>query len=198
MSERKPNFRKDDEIYGKFGEDDFVEFCSGYGLNVKNVSKELPYQLSDIDFLVSKGKIEAFDDKKLIFSRNTEERNIYKFEVKTDTRSFETRNVVYEVISHDFAGCMASSKADFIYYVFVDDVNGDGSEIIKKEVWKINLAKWRSYLREFFFSGKISVKEMKDTYGMRGNNYDDNDDRVANVLCKIETLEEHGIAKRLW
>lgn len=197
---RQPDFEKDDEIYGKFGESDFIDFCRNYNLNILDVSKILAFQIADIDFLVSKNKIDFNDKRKmndLIFSNNVSKRDIYKFEVKTDTRSYETRNIVYEVISHDFAGCGAKTMCDYFYYVFVTDENGDGSNIVKREVWKIGVKKLRELLRKVFFSGKYSRRELCEKFGLRGNNYDTNGDKVANILCNIEKLNEFGIAKRL-
>ena len=194
--DRIPNFKEDDEKYGKFGEKDFEEYCKENNLNVLDVSKDIKFQLADIDFLASKKPIGVINNiHNLLFSRNVEGRDILKFEVKTDTRSFETRNVVYEVISHDSAGCMAESKADYVYYLFVDDSTG---EIVKKEVWSIYLPAWRRYLREHFFDGKVSVADSERLYGIRRNNYNTHGDAVANLLCKIEKLQEHGIAKKLF
>ena len=36
---RKPNFKYDDEVYGKFGEDDFKNFCHEMNYTFLDVSK---------------------------------------------------------------------------------------------------------------------------------------------------------------
>lgn len=203
---REPDFKYDDEIYGKFGENDFKNFCvETLNFTFLDVSKDERFQIADIDFLISPSLdlpcygLDIINVKELIFNRKPLDRTpqIYKFEVKTDTRSFETRNIVVEMISHDFAGCIASSKADFLYYVFVDD---SGDEIIKKEVWTINLCKLREYLRVNFFGHEKdeNFKDLEQKYGIRTNNYDAHGDKVANFLINIEKLQENGIAKKVF
>lgn len=202
---RRPNFKYDDEVYGKFGEDDFKEFCLGINYTFLDVSKDERFQIADIDFLMSPSLdlpcygLNNFNVKELIFDRfpGKREPKVYKFEVKTDTRSFDTRNIVVEMISHDFAGCLANSKADYLYYVFVDD---SGDEIVKKEAWSINLSMLRRYLRVFFFGHKNTenFKDMATNYGIVTNNYNTYDDRVANFLVNIEKLQTYGIAKRVF
>lgn len=198
---RQPNFKYDDEVYGAFGEKDFVEFANSIGYRCFDVSNNEYFQIADIDFLISKRiKIgsSTINDKSyydIIFDRNKEKRDIYKFEVKTDTRSFETRNVVYEVISHDFGGCMSASKADYVYYVFVDDT---GDNIVKKEAWSIDLTKWRKYIREKFFDTSVLIKDSERIWGIRRNNYNTYGDAIGNLLCNIDILGQQGIAKRIY
>ena len=217
MNTRKYGFGRDNELYGKFGEADFKQYCKENGWYWIDVSNDLPYQLADIDFLMSKSQFSYEDDVKpyerdILFSRELKEynddgtikkeRKIYKFEVKADTRSFKTRNVLYEVISHDSAGCLGESKADFIYYVFVEEP--EPGVLIKKEVWYINLPKWRKFLREKFFDSWVSRSDSADKYGIWTNNYtrvDENGkvlDAAGNILCDIEILEKNGIAKRVF
>jgi len=204
--DRKPNFKYDDEVYGNFGENDFKNYCiENLNFTYLDVSKDERFQIADIDFLVSPSLdlpcygLDIINVKELIFDRNPENRVplTYKFEVKTDTRSFETRNIVVEMISHDFSGCMANSKADFVYYVFVDD---SGDEIVKKEAWYINLYKLREYLRIHFFGhGKYeNFNDISKKYGIITNNYDTYGDKVANLLVNIEKLQENGIAKKVF
>ena len=199
--ERNPNFKIDDEVYGKFGEKDFEEYMLSLNYCFLNVSDNEMYQLADIDYLASKlldlpcYGLDGINNHELIYSREANKRNIYKFEVKTDTRAHITRNVVYEIISHDTAGCLGESKADYVYYVFVDDTSG---EIVKKEAWSINLPKWRKYLREHFFETKVGLRESRETWGIIKNNYNIHDDCVANLLCNIDMLEKNGVAKKVY
>lgn len=193
---RTPNFKQDDEKFGKFGEKDFKEWCEVSGWKYLDVSMEPLCQVADIDFFISKREIppslltDSKELKELVFSKNTQNRSVFKVEVKCDTRSFETRNIVYEVIAHDFAGCCGETKADFVYYVFVDE------DVNKKEAWMINLRKWREYLRTNFF-GKIkelSYGGVVKDYGIKVNNFNTYGDCTANFLCNIEKLKEAGIA----
>lgn len=203
---RKPNFKYDDEVYGKFGEDDFKKFSDSIGFAYIDVSKDEIFQYVDVDFLISKSfeihnddnglsLINGLNYHNLIFSRDKSKRDVYKFEVKTDTRSYETRNVVYEVISHDFSGCMGASKADYIYYVFIDD---SGDELVKKESWSIDLTKWREYIREKFFDTSVRIVDSENIWGIRRNNFNTYGDAVGNLLCNIDILQKYGIAKKIF
>lgn len=128
---------------------------------------------------------------------------IRKIEVKTDTVTITSRNIVYEVISHDSAGCMAETKADYIFYVCVDDTNIDTIGIINKEIWLIDMYKWRKFLRECFF-GNMGIPNTIDTKtgrykaSLRGNNFSPDKDKVANVLCDIDYMASIGIAQLLF
>lgn len=192
------DFSYDNDVYGKFGEKDFKEYCAQRGHIIKDVSDDFVYQVCDIDFLLRMDGIDNFDadKRRLIMSAGSKGYDgIYKVEVKCDTRAHKTRNVLYEVIAHDFAGCLGASKADYIYYVFVDD---SGETIEKKEVWFINLTKWREYLRNYYFTEKIFVKDKLNKYGLRGDNYSKNNANGANILCNIEKLSECKIAKKIY
>lgn len=193
INTREPNFDNDVEKYGKFGEDDFKAYYESLGFLVEDVSLILEFQLSDIDFLISKKPIPMHKYRNIIMSRNTEGREVFKAEVKTDTMAYKTRNIVYEIIAHDSAGCLAASKADFVYYVFVEEV---GTELVKREAWSINLYKWRRYLREKFFDGKVSMEEFINVWGIHRSNISRDGINGASLLCNIDKLAEHGIAKR--
>lgn len=207
MEKREPDFYEDNEKYGKFGEADCVQFYETIGYNVKDVSNDLEFQASDIDFVVSKQPIKLLDLHNILFSRECHKikddgkREIYKIEVKTDTVGLNTRNVLYEFIAHDFAGCLGGSKADFIYYVFVDDTTG---EVVKKEAWSIDLMKWRQYIREHFFDPSITMDEAARTWGIKRNNLTRIDKNTGeplnggNLLCNIDKLQEYGVAKKVF
>lgn len=201
---RQPNFKYDDEVLGKFGEDDFEKYATENGYEYFNARNDEMCQLADVDFISAKQftivnkTVNGFTKKGLLYHRDKDDRDITKIEVKTDTRSYETRNVIYEFISHDFAGCMGECKADYVYYVFVNVT--DNKEIVKKEVWYIDLSKWREYVRIHFFGhGKYETfYDVERKWGIRTINQNENDDRIANFLCNIEKLEEHGIAERIF
>lgn len=193
INTREPNFDNDAEKYGKFGEGDFKEYYKSLGFIVEDVSLTLEFQLSDIDFLISKKPIPMYRYREIINARNTSNREVFKAEVKTDTMAYKTRNIVYEIIAHDSAGCLAASKADFVYYVFVEEV---GTELVKREAWSVNLYKWRQYLREKFFDGKVSMDDSVNVWGIHRSNISKDGINSASLLCNIDKLAEHGIAKR--
>ena len=124
------------------------------------------------------------DIKGMILS-HTKDKPAILYEVKTDSRSEKTRNVVYELISHDSVGCAAISRSNYFYYVFVDKQNL--SKI--KERWLIDTKKWRRFIRTKF--GRY------DEDYIRANNYDSYGDHVFNILCNIELLNSLKVAKRI-
>lgn len=198
---RKPDFNTDNEMFGKLGERDFIEYCNERCTQVLDVSGELIYQLADIDFLVTKNKdvdLSRYlkDDgsgfvKHFIFSIGFKNREVIKVEVKCDTVSLTTRNIVFEIISHDGPGCCSLTKADFLYYVFIDDYK------VKREAWIINLEKLRCFLRETVF-GRLYENWIDSENAVRLNNFNKYGDKVANFLVNIDILEKNKIATKIF
>lgn len=187
---RPSNFKNDIEI-GKIGEDDFKEFLSSSPKceHFENVTDDPFFQLLDIDYiqftrLKEDGTQYTSEDAKealLNHFKDSERDFCLLYEVKTDTRSEKTRNVVYELISHDKTGCAATTRADYFYYVFTDEFNF--SKI--KERWLIDIKKWRKFIRENAEKGE----------GIRLHNFDRTKDHVLNFLTNIECMKESGVAK---
>lgn len=187
---RPSNFKNDIEI-GKIGEDDFKEFLSSSPKceHFENVTDDPFFQLLDIDYiqftrLKEDGVQYTSEDAKealLNHFKDSERDFCLLYEVKTDTRSEKTRNVVYELISHDKTGCAATTRADYFYYVFTDEFNF--SKI--KERWLIDIKKWRKFIRENAEKGE----------GIRLHNFDRTKDHVLNFLTNIECMKENGVAK---
>ena len=187
---RPSNFKNDIEI-GKIGEDDFKEFLSSSLKceHFENVTNDPFFQLLDIDYiqftrLKEDGTQYTSEDAKealLNHFKDSERDFCLLYEVKTDTRSEKTRNVVYELISHDKTGCAATTRADYFYYVFTDEFNF--SKI--KERWLIDIKKWRKFIRENAEKGE----------GVRLHNFDRTKDHVLNFLTNIECMKENGVAK---
>lgn len=198
---RLPNFKSDNEEFGKLGEHDFIDYCDSRGIWVMDVSDELVYQLADIDFLVTKNNdidLSRYlqDDgsgfvKHFIFSIGFKNREVFKIEVKCDTVSLTSRNIVFEVISHDGPGCCSLTKADFLYYVFVDD------DKVKREAWMINLQKLRCFIRETVF-GKLYNNWIEPENAVRMNNFNKYGDKVANFLINIDILKKNKIAVKVF
>ena len=185
--ERPSNFQLDNDIYGKFGERVFAEYAKSKGWAVVDVSDDPYYQLIDVDYVHIKDATMTVHDffHRWMFKRPLEKRknSAIMFEVKADTRVGGTGNVLYEIISHDGPGCLAISRADFIFYV---QVNDDGTKAEK--AWNINLNKWRTWLREngYYINSK--------GFAIRLHNFNRTNDKVLNALCKIETMVEEGFA----
>ena len=188
--ERPSNFQVDNEVYGKFGEKIFAEYAKQKGWNIVDVSNDPYYQLIDVDYVnIKDSSITARDFfHKWIFRKPLEKRREtgIMFEVKADTRVGGTGNVLYEIIAHDGPGCLAISRADFIFYV---QVNDDGTKAEK--AWMINLTKWRTWLRENGYL--INSKG----FAILLNNFNRTNDKVLNALCKIEKMVQEGFAKEI-
>ena len=73
---RQPNFKYDDEVYGAFGENDFVEFANSIGYSCFDVSNNEYFQIADVDFLISKqikmgyNTVNGKSYQDIIFDRN--------------------------------------------------------------------------------------------------------------------------------
>lgn len=201
MEARTPEFYNDDAI-GKFGEELFIrDFKSQYV--IANVSDIPVWQMIDVDFIITKTNLaeatekwsklrsDSFED----FNMLRNDKTISKVEVKTDTRSFDTRNVVYEIIANGKKGWAGCTEADYIYYVFVD---GNKKNLFAREVWWINMMRWRDFVRVNFFDKNSNPSQ----FGIMKNNYDESTaygktTRVANLLCNIDVMQRYGIAIKL-
>ena len=192
-----------DEELGRFGEEDFINFCNRKNLSCIDVRRNSMYMIADVDFIISKKKISECEKQKilkdedyrcnLLFDRRTEKRDLKKIEVKTDAISLTTGNIFYETISHNFAGCGAKSMADYWYYVFVEYSTQD--EYFTRQVWWIYLDKLREYLSDKEMDEK---ERRKNIWGIKTVNKLENGDRTGSWLIDIKILEKQGIAKCLY
>lgn len=71
--------------------------------HILDVTKAKKYQEDDVDFIVQ-----------------TIDEETYLVEVKADRQSHETGHLAYELWSNSNKGCLARSKADYVYYVTMD------------------------------------------------------------------------------
>ena len=106
----------------------------------------------------------------------------HTYEAKADTVSVSSRNIIYEVLSHDNPGCLAKSKAEFIYYAFLDQ----NDNVVER--YLIDLKKWRQWIREH-------CKDCNRSKYLILINFDRTHDRVMNFLCNIDKMVEDGVAK---
>lgn len=187
---RESNFKNDIEI-GKIGENDFKNFVENSSKTKKlyDVSEDPIFQLLDIDFIQIIKDGYTLEDAKNVFINHSNDKSFFNaYEVKTDLVSEKTRNVVYELISHDNPGCGAITRAKYFYYVFLNEFT---HEI--KERWLIDVKKWRNWIRI------NSEKEIKDIGKfIRIHNFDRTNDHVLNFLCNIEEMEQQQIAKKIF
>lgn len=168
-----PNFDSDNEI-GKIGEArlKYILSKSPKTKKFKDVSDDKRNQRKDIDVW-----------------QVTKDDNVIHYEVKTDRQGLYTRNVSYELTSHDYAGCLARSNAEYIFYVFVNPDNV--TEI--KEQYLINLLKWRKWLGE----NCRYINKRKDIGFLTYSTQKDSDGvpmDCMQFITNIDTMVKDGVA----
>lgn len=189
---RKPNFKADIDTYGTWGESLFISSYSGsfkekkYG--VYNVSKDPFFQVRDVDFVIAKKPLyENYDgldnDKEFpdefpddMKDAAIEHPDFEKIEVKVDTRTIDTGNIPYEVISHAQLGWCLVTKCDKVFFIIARE-NEEGLTPIKG-LW-LDMNKWREFIADRT-TRKIS-------------NLIRSEQGIADLLCKVKDLEEYGV-----
>ena len=155
------NFANDVKVYGPIGEQRLKEILTEKGHNFEDVSDAEEFRIFDIDILQYNS--EETDRKKVLdayyLGKPTSSANAVAYEVKTDTYGLVSRNIVFEDLSNSNSGCMARTKADYLFYVFVDKNN----EIV--EEYLINIKKLRWWLMSNF--GKINQCDYLQSRSMR-------------------------------
>lgn len=124
--------------YAEIGENKCLEqlnACTEVTAYVEDVRKDERYQIDDIDFVLHK-----------------RDGSIVNIEVKTDRQAHRTGNFVYETMSNSNQGCLARSKADFIYYYLSET----------DTVYMVHLQRLRAYL------STVTYKEVNMGDGARG------------------------------
>ena len=155
------NFANDVKVYGPIGEQRLKEILTEKGHNFEDVSNVEEFRIFDIDILQYNS--EETDRKKVLdayyLGKPTSSANAVAYEVKTDTYGLVSRNIVFEDLSNSNSGCMARTKADYLFYVFVDKNN----EIV--EEYLINVKKLRWWLMSNF--SKINQCDYLQSRSMR-------------------------------
>lgn len=211
--ERASDFNYDCEVIGKVGEKDFVqnvghimkqcfrpETCK-IGWRFVDVSDDEIFQLRDIDFVLLSTSFDAHVKKvdtktKCKMVRGGFGNEIVRVEVKTDTRTYKTRNFVYELISHYDGGCWATTKADMIYYVCVDE--NDTSKIMQRYViypkilrdFLIRNHQFMSYNKADITNPDVPI--VMDVVDSKYNEKGEKDDPILNVLFNIDYLSKYS------
>lgn len=170
----RSRFFDNDAKIGKIGEDSlrdklYVQKLKGNIQYYIDNTMDPKSQRDDIDFTVLK-----LDG------------NTIKYECKTDCYGISTRNVSYEITSHDFAGCLGRSNSDYIYYVFVNENN----EIA--ESYLIDLQKWR----EWIGNNSPDIKPFARNSGEKLQLFYSKDIGVLQFLCNIDKMVEDKVAKK--
>lgn len=187
-AKRGSNFEYDATYYGKIGEDDLISRLqiSDKSVEIINVGKNENFYDYDID-IIQMTEPGYTVDNVLEYLRMNSVQKIpfaHTYEVKTDTVSIDTRNIVYEILSHDNPGCLAKSKAEFVYYVFLDREDKIAERYI------LNLREWRRWIREH-------SNDCNKSSFLKTHNFNRTNDKCFNFLCNIEKLVEDKVAKKL-
>ena len=155
------NFANDVKVYGPIGEQRLKEILTEKGHNFEDVSDVEEFRIFDIDILQYNND-ETNSEKVLdayYMGKTTSAVDAVAYEVKTDTYGIVSRNIVFEDLSNSNSGCMARTKADYLFYVFVNKQN----EIV--EEYLINVKKLRWWLMSNF--GKINKCDYLQSRSMR-------------------------------
>ena len=155
------NFSNDVKVYGPIGERRLMEILKEKGHKFEDVSDIEEFRIFDIDILQYNND-ETNSEKVLdayYMGKTTSAADAVAYEVKTDTYGVVSRNIVFEDLSNSNSGCMARTKADYLFYVFVDKNN----EIV--EEYLINVKKLRWWLMSNF--SKINQCDYLQSRSMR-------------------------------
>ena len=155
------NFANDVKLYGPIGERRLMEILKEKGHKCEDVSDIEEFRIFDIDILQYNND-ETNSEKVLdayYMGKTTSAADAVAYEVKTDTYGIVSRNIVFEDLSNSNSGCMARTKADYLFYVFVDKNN----EIV--EEYLINVKKLRWWLMSNF--SKINQCDYLQSRSMR-------------------------------
>ena len=182
------NFKQDSTIYGPIGEQRLIEILEEKAHNYEDVSSIEEFRIFDIDIL--QYNTEDCDSEKVLdayyMGKSTASVGGVAYEVKTDTFGVISRNIVFEDLSNSNPGCMARTKADFLFYVFVNKKN----EIV--EEYLIDIKKLRWWLMSNF--GNINRCDYLQSKSMRRGQ-----DNTGIFLINIDYLvnDKNSGAKRI-
>ena len=190
---RKPDFKSDIDKYGTWGEslflNTYLESFTKKNYGVYNVSKDPFFQERDIDFVIAKKSLygedyDGLDNDKQFpdeFPEDIKELCIdspdfEKVEVKVDTRTIDTGNIPYEMISHSQVGWCIVTKCDKVFFIIArEDVNGLTPI---RGLW-LDMTKWRAFI--------------DDKTTRKRSNFIKSENGIADLLCKVDDLRSYGV-----
>ena len=127
----KTEFKKDAQEYGPIGEQRLAQILTYRGRKFEDTTNIPAFRAFDIDFIYYEDEKLTYRDllKEYYNGKDGRDLAVKTYECKTDTVAIESRNIVYENISNSNPGCLSRSKADYMFYVFIDD----DTKVIKEE-----------------------------------------------------------------
>ena len=190
---RPPDFKSDIDKYGTWGETLFRDAYAktfrkkGYGLY--NVTKDPYFQVRDIDFVVAKRSLypedyDGLDNDKMFPDYLDEDMNdeimsspdFEKVEVKVDTRTIDTGNIPYEMVSHSQLGWCLVTKCDKVFFIIAKEEGENLTPL--KGLW-LDMNKWREF---------IADKSTK-----KRPNFIRSENGIFDLLCKVDDLQAYGV-----
>ena len=190
---RPPDFKNDVEKYGTWGEnlfrDTYLPLFEKREYGLYNVTQDPFFQVRDIDFVVAKKPLYAEDYDGLDNGKKfpdewdesynetvLEDPDFETIEVKVDTRTIDTGNIPYEMISHAQLGWSIVTKCDKVFFIVVRE-EGDTVTPIRG-LW-IDMKKWREFIA--------------DRKTRKISNLIRSEQGIADLLCKEKDLREYGV-----
>lgn len=125
------NFQNDVVELGPIGEKRLEEIFMSRSRKYENTTNIPALITFDIDFILYEDNSITYRDllKEFYNGNNGKNLPLKTYEVKTDTYGLISRNIVYENISNSNPGCLARSKAGYVFYVFIEPI----TNIIREE-----------------------------------------------------------------
>ena len=181
---RPPDFNSDVEKYGTWGENLFIETYrpkfEKKGYTAFNVTKNPEYQVIDIDYVIAKhGKREEKSQlEEIPYNINDvlSLNDFEKVEVKVDTRTIDTGNVPYEMVSHSQLGWCLRTKCDKVFFIIVREENDTVTPV--KALW-LDMRKWHEFVAD-----KATKKRC---------NFIRSENGIFDLLCKADDLKAYGV-----
>lgn len=190
---RPPDFKSDIDRYGTWGEALFSETYAktfskrGYGLY--NVTKDPFFQVRDIDFVVAKSPLyeedyDGLDNDKQFPDEWDDSINevvmtspdFEKVEVKVDTRTIDTGNIPYEMVSHSQLGWCLATKCDKVFFIIARE---EGENLTPVRGLWLDMEKWRDFIAD-----KTTKKKC---------NFIRSENGIFDLLCKVDDLQKYGV-----
>ena len=165
----KTDFKKDLITYGPIGERRLMEILTERGRRFEDISGVEEFRIFDVDIIQYNDDICTYQNVLDAYYKGkfADSVNAVAYEVKTDTYGIISRNIVYEVISNSNSGCLARTKADYLFYVFVNKQN----EIVEEYLIDIKKLRWWimsnfDYVNKCEYLKSKSMRRGKDNTGI--------------------------------
>lgn len=190
---RSPDFKSDIDRYGTWGEtlftDTYLKSFEEKKYGVYNVTKDPVFQSVDIDFVIDKKPwfgmdYDGLDNDKLYPDEFPEELkdecfknpDFENIEVKVDTRTIDTGNIPFEMVSHSQLGWCLVTKCDKVFFIIAKEEGENLTPL--KGLW-LDMDKWKDFI--------------EDRTTKKRCNYIRSENGIFDLLCKVDDLQAYGV-----